>query len=82
MRETCSNCGSKRALVRNGEHKFDECGLDNVILRGIEVIDCPKCGNVDPLIHNLAGTLRVIATALVEKSCPLTRRRYSDQAVL
>src|SRR5208337_1654175 len=67
----CSDCGSE-ARVERGTYRFRESGLDNVVLKGIEIIKCPACGNEDPVIPNLEGLLRIIAVALVTNRLPLT----------
>jgi putative zinc finger/helix-turn-helix YgiT family protein len=67
----CSDCGSE-ALVERGTYRFRESGLDNVVLKGIEIIRCPACGNEEPIIPNLDGLLRIIAVALVTNRLPLT----------
>ena len=67
----CSDCGSE-AVVERGAWRFRESGLDNVVLKGIEIIKCPACGNEEPIIPNLDGLLRVIAVAIVTNRLPLT----------
>lgn len=67
----CSDCGSE-ASVERGTYRFRESGLDNVVLKGIEIIKCPACGNEDPIIPNLDGLLRVLAVAIVTNTFPLT----------
>ena len=67
----CSDCG-REAPVERGIYRFRESGLDNVVLKGIEIVKCPACGNEDPIIPNLDGLLRVIAVAIVTNRLPLT----------
>jgi len=67
----CSDCG-KEARVERGTYRFRESGLDNVVLKEIEIIKCPACGNEDPIIPNLDGLLRVLAVALVTSRLPLS----------
>jgi putative zinc finger/helix-turn-helix YgiT family protein len=67
----CSDCGSE-AKVERGTYRFRESGLDNVVLKGIEIIKCPSCGNEDPVIPNLDGLLRVLAVAIITSKQPLT----------
>ena len=62
----CSNCGEP-AEIAHGNYKFGESGLDNVILCGIELIKCKRCGNEDPIIPALDDLFRTIALALVTK---------------
>jgi YgiT-type zinc finger domain-containing protein len=67
----CSDCGSE-ARVERGIYRFRESGLDNVVLKGIEMIKCPACGNEDPVIPNLDGLLRILALAIVTHRFPLS----------
>jgi DNA-binding transcriptional regulator YiaG len=67
----CSDCGSKARMER-GAYRFRESGLDNVVLKGIETVKCPACGNQDPIIPNLDGLLRVLTIAIVTQRQPLT----------
>ena len=62
----CSNCGEP-AEIAHGNYKFRESGLDNIILCGIELIKCNKCGNEDPIIPALDDLFRTIALAIVTK---------------
>jgi len=62
----CSNCGAHAGVVC-GAYRFEESGLRNVILLGIELIRCQKCGNEDPVIPNMAGLIQCLALAVVEK---------------
>lgn len=67
----CSDCGGE-ATVRKGTYRFAECGIDNVVLKGIELIECPTCGNVDPILPKMTELFRVIAMAMIAKPQPLT----------
>jgi putative zinc finger/helix-turn-helix YgiT family protein len=67
----CSDCGSK-AQVEKGTYRFRESGLDNVVLKGIEVVKCTHCGNDEPVIPNLEALLRVLAGAIIQSKLPLT----------
>ena len=71
MVHQCSDCG-KDARVERGTYRFRESGLDNVVLKGIEIVKCPACGNEEPLIPNLDGLLRTVAVAIVTSRLPLT----------
>lgn len=66
MTHRCSNCGENAKRVRTN-YLFRESGLNNVVLKDIEVIKCHHCGNEDPVIHRLADVMKQIARALVEK---------------
>lgn len=67
----CSDCGREARLER-GTYRFRESGLDNAVLKGIEIIKCSACGNEDPIIPNLDGLLRILAIAIVTSRLPLT----------
>jgi YgiT-type zinc finger domain-containing protein len=67
----CSDCGSE-AKIERGNYRFRESGLDNVVLKGIEIVKCPTCGNEDPILPNLDAMLRVLAVAIVTSKRPLS----------
>ncbi len=67
----CTNCGTAvTPALRN--YRDRESGLPNVVLQGVEVADCPKCGNSDVMIPRLAKVHRAIAQALVNSPARLT----------
>jgi len=67
----CSNCGGA-AKSRIGNYRFVESGLKNVLLLGIELIRCPRCKNVDPVIPFVNRLMQVLAAAVAGKPCKLT----------
>ncbi len=69
--EECSHCGAEAKVVR-GSYDFTESGLKNVRLRGIEMVQCDRCGNVDPIISRMADLLRVLAQSVAFKPYRLT----------
>jgi len=56
----CSNCGNE-ATRTIGVYPFKECGLNNVTLIGVYLIECPSCGNVDPIIPDVNDLMRALA---------------------
>lgn len=62
----CSNC-SGQSRVTHGNYQFKECGLDNVVLCGIEIVKCAECENEDPIIPAINELFQVIALALLTK---------------
>jgi len=66
----CNECGSQ-AAVKRGTYRFRESGLDNVVLKGIEIVRCPACADETPIIPNLDGLLRTLALAVVTSKQPL-----------
>ncbi|HYL65193.1 MAG TPA: helix-turn-helix domain-containing protein [Candidatus Methylomirabilis sp.] len=62
----CSNCGSESRIVR-GDYEFKETGLRDLVLRDIELVKCPKCGNVDPILPQVDQLMHVAAVAILQK---------------
>jgi DNA-binding transcriptional regulator YiaG len=58
----CTNCGTRTRRVLR-DYRDTESGLPNVVLHGIEVADCPKCGNSDVIIPRVARIQFAIAQA-------------------
>ena len=46
----CTNCG-EILTPESRIYRYSESGLNNVILQGVEVADCPKCKNSDVIIQ-------------------------------
>ncbi len=64
----CSVCGEAMRMDR-GSHRYDESGLDNVLLVGIPLFEC-KNGHKDVVIPDPAGLHRTISLKLIQH--PLT----------
>jgi DNA-binding transcriptional regulator YiaG len=62
----CTNCGARAPIVR-GDYQFREVGLKNVVLQGIRMGRCPKCGNEDAILPGVNRIMRVVALALIGK---------------
>lgn len=67
----CPACGTEMKAIRKN-YKYEEAGLKNVILRGINVNECPKCGEELPELPNINGLHRALASKLIRKQSPLT----------
>ena len=70
QRRVCRECGSNAKIVRK-DHHFTESGLNNVFLKGIEVVKCAKCKSESPRIPNHDDLMRTIAVALIDKPSEL-----------
>ncbi len=68
-KEPCTVCGSDASVTRKS-YRFDEMGVP-VELQNIEVIECAHCGNVDPIIPNMDGLMKVLALAILCNPCKL-----------
>lgn len=66
----CTECGSTMTKT-TGDHVYRESGLDNVILRNIAKLECPKCGAKSVEIPQMAKLHNAIAAALAEKPARL-----------
>lgn len=64
--QVCRECGGNARIVRE-DYRFTESGLDNVFLRGIEVVVCAKCKSESPRIPNHDDLMRTVAVALIDK---------------
>lgn len=71
---TCVMCDNQKILKATiaKTHKFKECGLDNVILHGITIHHCNKCGEEYFSYGNLVQLHNMIATSLIRKSSVLS----------
>src|SRR5713226_6432832 len=67
----CTNC-EKPVTPERRNYRYAESGLSNVILQGIEVADCPKCGTSDVIIPRMVKIHRAIAQALANSPARLT----------
>lgn len=67
----CFDCGTELVCRANQSYRYDESGLDNVFLVGINVYDCPKCQTISPEIPNVLGLHLAVSVALLGKSAKL-----------
>ena len=86
IQRTCRACGGETRLIRS-DYQFKESGLDNVILKDIEVLACKQCGSVVPRVPRLNDLMRTIAVAMVAKPSELTGpevrflRKFMDETI-
>lgn len=62
----CLECGGPLRLVLR-EYRFAESGLDNVVLKNIEVLVCDQCKTETPRLPRLNDLMRTIALGLITK---------------
>jgi DNA-binding transcriptional regulator YiaG len=53
--------------VTRGTYRFKESGISDVFLKGIELVKCHKCGNIDPIIPRTNDLMRVLALAVISQ---------------
>ncbi len=66
----CPECKTEMES-RKVNHKYTESGLPNVVLVGIEVRHCPKCGEEQIVIPRLEELHRVIAFKVASQAARL-----------
>lgn len=66
----CPSC-NKKMSCKPGKYHYNECGLDNVYLLGVEICKC-SCGESTVTIPAIMELQNVIGMALVRKDTPLT----------
>jgi YgiT-type zinc finger domain-containing protein len=62
----CLECGGALRLVRK-DYQFAESGLDNVILKNLEVLVCDRCKTETPRLPRLNDLMRTITLAIIAK---------------
>lgn len=67
----CMECGGEMKVTHR-DYPYAESGLPNVVLLGLELRACPKCGETERVMPRLAQLHRVIAEAVAEKTARLT----------
>lgn len=66
---TCSNCGADTRIIRD-RYNLVDMGIPAVVTN-MEMAECDKCGNVDPIIAHLDDLMRTVAVAVVCSPSPL-----------
>lgn len=67
----CFDCGTVLETKREN-YRYDDCGLPYVVLHGVEVSRCPKCGYEEVAIKSIENLHKLIAWRLAEKDSRLT----------
>jgi putative zinc finger/helix-turn-helix YgiT family protein len=67
----CTNCGEE-LNPESRNYRYTESGISNVILQGIDVAECPRCGNSEVTIPRMAKIHWAIAKALANSPARLT----------
>jgi putative transcriptional regulator len=68
----CPRCGSPGMVEMKGDYPYTESGLKNVVLRGVTLHKCRKCGELLPEIPHIKKLHATIALQLLYKEGPLT----------
>jgi putative zinc finger/helix-turn-helix YgiT family protein len=83
---SCRACAGETQLLRQ-DYQFKESGLDNVILKNIEVLVCKQCGSIVPRIPRLNDLMRTIVVAMIAKPSELEGtevrflRKFMDETI-
>lgn len=67
----CPDCAGEMTTTRE-DYRYDESGLSNIVLAGIEVRHCRGCGARMPVIPGIEGLHRALARAIVEQATRLS----------
>jgi putative zinc finger/helix-turn-helix YgiT family protein len=68
----CRACREAELKTTTENHLYVESGLPNVVLVGVEVRRCPKCGAFEVLLPRVAELHRVIARSVILKRARLS----------
>lgn len=68
----CKQCKEGVLKSARENYLYVESGLPNVVLQGVEVRRCPKCGAHEVVIPRVTELFRVLALAVVRKAMRLT----------
>jgi putative transcriptional regulator len=63
----CEECGGQMTTERNAVRRYDIGGLPHVVLQGVEVSRCQKCGKEEVAIPRMGQLHHVIAMCLVKQ---------------
>src|SRR5262245_52050869 len=67
----CTNCGNPMRTTR-GRHRYTESGLPNVTLVNVDIRSCPRCGEREIVIPQIAKLHEMIARFVIRSaSSPL-----------
>jgi putative transcriptional regulator len=72
----CSNCKAKMREIKT-DYRYNESGLDNVILKGITAYECPACKAISPVMKNIKMIHLSIAEAVADKDSLLTGKELA-----
>ena len=70
--KVCRTCHEGEMKTTTENHLYVESGLPNVVLVGVDVRRCPKCGAFEVLLPRVAELQRVIANAVIHKPARLS----------
>lgn len=85
-KEECGNCGTLAPVVRR-DYEFQEMGIP-VILERAEVVECPECHQISPIIENMNDLMHTLALAVICSPCKLAGdeirflRQYADKSAV
>src|SRR5579885_2222615 len=67
----CTICGEQIVPERRN-HRYIESGVPNVVLQGVAIAECSKCGNSDMSVPRVAKVHRAIARVIANSPARLT----------
>lgn len=68
----CRECGGARMTSSEENYHYEECGLPDVVLLGVQVRRCPACEHHELVLPRIAELHRTIAHAIIHKPARLS----------
>jgi putative zinc finger/helix-turn-helix YgiT family protein len=68
----CTQCDGAMKVTKDARHRYDESGLKNILLMGVEVRRCDECGEIEVAIPALEQLHQLLARTLILKHDRLT----------
>jgi len=72
MSKKCRNCGKAEMTGRVETYLYNESGLPNVVLVGVEVRRCASCGHHEVVLPRVTELHRTLAFGLIHKHSRLS----------
>jgi putative transcriptional regulator len=72
MGKLCRTCGKAELTSQRETSLYEESGLPNVVLVGIEVRRCPSCGHHELVLPRVAELHKTIAQVVIHKRTRLS----------
>ncbi len=63
----CFVCNSDKVKIVKEDYKYIESGLDNVVLKDIDIYKCENCGEIMPELQNIEKIHENIANEIINK---------------
>jgi hypothetical protein len=72
----CEQCDRPLRIRKSARYEYVECGLDNVVLLGVEVRECKVCKTASAAIPQMSMLHTAIASIVADQSAPLDASQF------